>query len=904
MPGHDIASRFLLDEPKYKDIVQGWNSKLNSSSLKLSSLTPFVELYAVFKEGQDVNDIVFDTNRTTFPEISTRLYDVTLRQAGSENKLRAKVAPIATANKTQLEPDSLNEYGSSYKGAAGINDLTVSRGAAASLNVKYDIQITLPNPELINELYEYSRIMTLNSSFLIIYGWNTSDFENVVPPPNILNNNTEITLNQRGAGFYETSLVSLYRFDFSFDNVGHLTGKLSFLPEHGNFLVATRADTIAVDVIKRLTSYVRPETPLTAAGPPAPGQEGALGFEEIDINSAVPWEISSLGTAFKSEQLIDTMPKYGNELQKEILEHFKDIKNPNNNLFYENGIISNKFDQETSTLWKRSSCVSTMLFDISDPTQEQAEGIELDAQIENGETTKVKISLQAQPVYYFLGSVLESIRMATSNKVKFYYQDFSDVSKNYSFPIPSNTKAQFQQEVDTLNSQIESKRSEIESLKNEKTKVDGDRELSEESKEQRKKEIDDEIEVAEGVIKFAQGQIFAIGRISPTLGQTYSTLECRNVFELPVNISAINQIIEQEGSAPLHNVIKKIIDVASTTNPSIKLGTRNYTGAPDYIEVYVANIEVEGVSKEIFDSIDLSQITNLTNGSIDSNTVLNFFSDKVVVCEFATERSLVENFSLNSKVDPLAFAAFRLPSIVGGKEVDVAGLVKDNLGNTGSGFLKDITSILEKDLFSSKQSLVDLNIITVDDNGKVKSVNTNNLSNFLSSQGTTQGKQVVTNFIDELRATNATFNNNIIAKQNEKLSNSGANNSTKPSFYGGILSSFLRSITLTIHGTVGLTMFNLIYIRGIMRGIEGIYMITSVTESLSPSNFTTTLECKLINYKNSNSKTNPFAEQKFTTLTSLAEQAKKDGVSNFEELFESTEKALEDARNATLIKWE
>ena len=902
MPGHDIASRFLLDEPKYKDIVQGWNSKLNSSSLKLSGLTPFVELYAVFKEGQDVNDIVFDTSRTTFKETSNRLYDVTLRQAGSENKLRAKVAPIATANKTQLEPDSLNKYGSSYRGAAGINDLAVSRGAAASLNVKYDLQITLPNPELINELYEYSRIMTLNSSFLIIYGWNTSDFENVVPPPNILNNNTEITLNQRGAGFYESSLVSLYRFDFSFDNVGHLTGKLSFLPEHGNFLVATRADTIAVPVLKRLTSYVRPDTPLTAAAPPAPGQEGVLGFEEIDINSAVPWEISSLGSNFTSDKLIDTMPKYGNQLQKEILEHFKDIKNPNNKIFYENGIISNKFDEETSTLWRRSSCVSTMLFDISDPTQEQAEGIEIDAQIEGG-TTKVKISLQAQPVYYFLGSVLESIRMATSNKVKFYYQDFSDISKNYSFPIPSNTKAQFQQEVDTLNSQIELKKSEIESLKDEKTKVNNDTELSDESKMDRKKEIDDEIEVAEGVIKFAQGQIYAIGRISPTLGQTYSTLECRNVFELPVNISAINQIIEQEGSAPLHNVIKKIIDVASTTNPSIKLGTRNYTGAPDYIEVYVANLEVEGVSKEIFDSIDLTQITNLTNGSTDSNTILNFFSDKVVVCEFATERSLVENFSLNSKVDPLAFAAFRLPSIVGGKEVDVAGLVKDNLGNTGSGFLKDITSILEKDLFSSKQSLVDLNIVTVDDNGKVKSVNTDNLSNFLNSQNTTQGKQVVTNFIDELRAVNATFNNNIIAKQNEKIV--GSNNSTgsRPSFYGGILSSFLRSITLTIHGTVGLTMFNLIYIRGIMRGIEGVYMITSVTESLTPSNFTTTLECKLINYKNSNSKTNPFAEQKFTTLGSLAEQAKKDGASNFEKLFEDTEEALEKARDSTQVNW-
>ena len=79
-------------------------------------------------------------------------------------------------------------------------------------------------------------------------------------------------------------------------------------------------------------------------------------------------------------------------------------------------------------------------------------------------------------------------------------------------------------------------------------------------------------------------------------------------------------------------------------------------------------------------------------------------------------------------------------------------------------------------------------------------------------------------------------------KQKEKLE--GKSNS----FYGSILSSFLKTINLTIHGTVGFSQFNIIYIKGLLRGIEGLYLVTNVTDSISPASFTTNLECKLVSY--------------------------------------------------------
>ena len=89
-------------------------------------------------------------------------------------------------------------------------------------------------------------------------------------------------------------------------------------------------------------------------------------------------------------------------------------------------------------------------------------------------------------------------------------------------------------------------------------------------------------------------------------------------------------------------------------------------------------------------------------------------------------------------------------------------------------------------------------------------------------------------------------------------------------FYGNVLSTFLRTANLTIHGTTGLSVFNLVYLKGLLSGIEGLYLISSVNESLAASTFTTTLECKLIEYTNNDPQTNPIAYRGASDLNRLA----------------------------------
>ena len=413
-------------------------------------------------------------------------------------------------------------------------------------------------------------------------------------------------------------------------------------------------------------------------------------------------------------------------------------------------------------------------------------------------------------------------------------------------------------------------------------------------------------------------------------------LMCKNVFELPVEIPAVRQILN-EGGAPLHSIINKILKACNKTTKTIMLSTRPYAGDETYLEIFVANLRVDGVISEVFDDLDIhgflqgsavrDQIISeeggmsvsqfniaaglggaakeATPGEIAAarNAALGaYFSTKAIVCEFGSERSLVESFNLSSKVDPLAFASFRLPSVIGGQSIDIAKLVRGDLQNESMGFMNDIRDILEKGMYSGKEQLRDLQIIGQTSLSGRTLVNTDALRMFLQADSPAASK-IQTTFLTNLMASDQEFNTKIIAEQNEAITGSGSsNNPGNNSFYGGVLSSYLRSISLTVHGVVGLGMFNVVYIKGRMRGIEGLYLITTVNESITPAAFSTSLECKLIQYKNT--RDNPLAENLNITLADAAEAARGTGFTDFQVLFDQTEQKLNEEKNQGMLSYE
>ena len=901
--------------------------------------------------------------------MNQRLINVKVKENSTAPEHDIKIAPICSSNKSQLENDSLGILGPSYRGQPGINDLAVARGAAASLNVKYDLSITIPNPEIFNELFEYSRLISTNSTFLLVYGWNIPDSFNsntTTRPPNLLatrtqnsNRVTTINLKTGGNGFYEASLVNVYKFDFSFDNVGHLTGKVSFLPEIGSFLVGTRTDSISTGILNQLMKHNAVVENVDEDDNKTYTQEerfqlpedGSTFRDEFGLTQEDQTIGSGGGGEGQELDILAGMPAFGAELMSTAAINLKFSPNYFFDGLFEDGVTrqrsglpdkTGKADTETFRIRNSTSVVSVPLVTILPEGQEpapDAEGTTLTRQFttSTGQSgTEAKIFIQAQPVYFFLGAVLEAISNATQTgtstvekpvkpKVSFIYNDIP-VEGTYTVPIPQPTKDQFDSNIENLNAQITDIGNQIveidKKLQDNSLFVDEEgKPLSNESEEENTPSpLEQAIQNAQSEkldlrtsTDIINQQIDSLRNIADGFIENFKNLECANVFDIPVDISRIRSLMSN-GNAPLHSMIKQVIDIANDTNPTIKLATRPYNKDAHYIEIYVANLEVGGLSQDIFNSINLGEFgDNSIEVEEKVRRANSALSNKTMVCEFGTERSLVENFSLNAKVDATAFASFRLPAVVGGRGIDLSALVRNELTMNNSSFLGDITRLIEEGFLSSKKQLESLKIITTDPTtGKVNPLTKgqiNNLDAFLrqmADPSNVAGRQIVVRLIDELRAADSTFSNSIVAKQNALLmAGSDANpNSNRPSFFGGVLSNFLRRITLTIHGTVGLSTFNLIYVKGLMRGIEGIYQITSVTESLTPASFSTTLECALVNYKDDNKDTNPFAAEQIVSLTQLSETENTSSIPDYATLLAQTERRLADARDANKIKWD
>ena len=377
---------------------------------------------------------------------------------------------------------------------------------------------------------------------------------------------------------------------------------------------------------------------------------------------------------------------------------------------------------------------------------------------------------------------------------------------------------------------------------------------------------------------------------------TFSSLEVKTTFELPVEIATVEQILMQEGAAPTHSLLKKLLAAASDAMPQLRLSMRTHSIDPSYIDVFVNAINVDGVIQEVFNEIEASDLVVEGADSIDQfrRSVQRegqyLKSNKVMVCNFGTMDSLVENFQMSSKVDPNAFAAHRLPTIMGGVSMDVSNILQGNdLEQTG--ILNDIKRILENGPVGGANDLKELQIIRevhaegsgqtsprleVDDTGL------SNLQNLLTNNTEPIMRKTAQSFVEDLMSQDVTLYNKIRALQGEYFN--GLTESTNTSgkleenqrfagsrFFGNILNTYLRTVTLTIHGTTNLNVFNYIYLKGLLSGVEGLYIVNSVNESVTPTTFTTTLECKLVEYTENREEKNPLAYRGEGSIRRFAE---------------------------------
>ena len=60
-------------------------------------------------------------------------------------------------------------------GGVGISDLSMETGTKSFGNRRYKVRLIVTNPEILNDQAEYLKLTSLQSSFLLIYGWSNPD---------------------------------------------------------------------------------------------------------------------------------------------------------------------------------------------------------------------------------------------------------------------------------------------------------------------------------------------------------------------------------------------------------------------------------------------------------------------------------------------------------------------------------------------------------------------------------------------------------------------------------------------------------------------------------------------------------------------------------------------------------
>lgn len=269
-------------------ITQNWETKKSFNNQELSALTPFVDLYAIFNSQNAAESDLFNNDRIIPSDIlQLRLDDPTflLQNQSSNSGSDLKAVNMAKLESQIARYDYYREQSGgavefskselmSERGGIGINSLVVDRSTAEPFTVRYHLSMTVTDPKLINSQPQLSKLLTLNSVFVIVNGWDgfplSANINPVASPTpiteSIVNENAvtgilneftgqnELILREedKSNGYWDWNLVKLYQFNFNVNNVGHLEVNLSFVNVETSHLQFNKIRNVSNRVLRKL----------------------------------------------------------------------------------------------------------------------------------------------------------------------------------------------------------------------------------------------------------------------------------------------------------------------------------------------------------------------------------------------------------------------------------------------------------------------------------------------------------------------------------------------------------------------------------------------------------------------------------------------------------------------------
>lgn len=246
-------------------VIRGWRERLYKSSDDLSSLVPFISLIAIFdgEEQQIYQEIInnSDTNNSLpqgFTESFNRAFDIEIQGENSSNVsninkilLGEERGGLKGIELTNIETQSIQNR---YTGGFGVKSLKTEKTSANPLAETFTLECTLTNPNLLKEKFEFNKLLSVGTFFLIMYGWSVSVPERSRNSPLVIDLSTS-GLNNRG--YWRYSFVQLHKFDFSFNQLGQMDGQLSLIAAQNTemlFNVGGKINNISKAVLYFLNS--------------------------------------------------------------------------------------------------------------------------------------------------------------------------------------------------------------------------------------------------------------------------------------------------------------------------------------------------------------------------------------------------------------------------------------------------------------------------------------------------------------------------------------------------------------------------------------------------------------------------------------------------------------------------
>lgn len=807
-------------------VINGWNYKRNKGSAELSQFSPFVDIIALYKQTdpyepitiERINDLVKSsgTENTKLNEFIRKLrwYKIFNDSSGlfvtyTEEKTgddRVKIfKPVAPTGPGYIQgipiASSVNRHAPGMpinSDGVGIISLSTERGASESFNMTFNVKLHFSNISIIERFLEYISMITLNSYFLINYGWipgNNHSFQTNVSPPSVYGGTTQQSATvydvtqQRKNSYFSSFVCKLWKYEYSFDGHGGMEATLEFMSPY----MATLAMTKVVDFQQTMQKYLLdPDS--------VPGVEGTVNADGTPNKKGLPYVSNGNINNDPSKEwgvFYYSLRWFFAALNKSLEENgFQTIS-----VNFEQ-IPPSSFEGIKQTMIQFYETAEKNIRDATDEGAKTSDTIERDRE----EAKSIIKAFKASERFY---------NNSTLRSIKIQVEHYNTTGQPEQLSENKNSKTAFGV-IPTI--KIPVPQTDVD-------KFDSRELLIEYTSGYKRSEYDFQVSRLKELDKITEEN-------KNTNATTHNTFEIIDTSGLMVEASVLKDAFSPDSRQTLLEIIKAV-----TSNVAQKGVIVNV----DSVDGGALNIKLAS-----YDNFGMT----VNVKALDAKESLIPRDDKIFTINYGHANSLCENISLETKMDPNAWEMYQLPISAGGNtfnllrqmqrakivsqgaegenqiRYDIQQIVTGALPNPNA--KDDAAKYLEEKLNDKTKSLEQIYASIVEE---TKSQSKTTFKNARTSLNRLSGalEKYLQKDIKKFMIVSA-----FAASENSK------------SLFSTLLGYYLKKTVATIHGTCGLNSYEYIAIKGLFKGVSGLYSIIKIEDEIDKSGFTTKIEAMLV----------------------------------------------------------